>query len=251
MDKQLTPQQALRFNRQILMPGFDLDKQERLLNSRVLLVGLGGLGCAAGQYLAATGIGSMTLVDADIVELSNLQRQVLHTDVDVGTAKVLSAQASLQQLNPDLQITALAQRLGGQEASELIPKHDIVLDCSDNLETRNLLNHTCYQHGVPLVSGAAIRMEGQVCSFIPQQQKCPCYQCISQFFGEQNLSCVESGIMSPVVGIIGNMQALEAIKILAGYGEALVGKLLLFDAMQSSWQTFKVPKNPSCEVCTN
>ncbi len=244
----LSTQQAMRYNRQILLPNFDLDKQESLLNAHVLIVGLGGLGCAAAQYLVASGVGQLTLVDDDVVESSNLQRQVLHAEEDVGGSKVASAKTSLLKLNADLQIDMLNERLEFARCAELLPQIELVLDCSDNLTSRNMLNQACYQAKVPLVSGAAIRMEGQLMSIIPAQHSA-CYACLSEQFNEQNLSCVEAGVMSPIVGIIGAMQALEAIKILSDYGQNSTNKLMLFDGMSAHWQSFKVPKNPACRVC--
>jgi len=244
----LTTEQAMRYNRQIVLPNFDLDKQEVLLNAKVLIVGVGGLGCAAAQYLVAAGVGEMTLIDDDHVEKTNLQRQVLHGEADVGVNKCVSAKASLAQLNSDIKIHVIQNRLELSDYVELIQPLDLVLDCTDNLASRNTLNQACYQAGTPLVSGAAIRMEGQLMSIVPQQHSA-CYACISAYFGEQNLSCVESGVMSPVVGVIGAMQALEAIKVLCDYGQSHVNKLMLFDGMTSTWQTFKVPKKVNCTVC--
>lgn len=248
MDSALSTKQAMRYSRQIVLADFDLDKQERLLNSKVLMVGVGGLGCAASQYLVASGIGAVTLVDDDTVELTNLQRQVLHTEQTVGRPKVESAAQALSRINNDVQLTQIATRQTEAQLKTLVAQHDIVLDCTDNLHTRNLINQVCYQQRIALVSGAAIRMEGQLFSVIPQQESA-CYACISRFFGEQNLSCMESGVMSPVVGIIGASQALEAIKILTQYGTNLTNRLQLFDAMNSSWQTLNVLKQPDCGVC--
>jgi molybdopterin/thiamine biosynthesis adenylyltransferase len=245
----LTTEQAMRYNRQIVLPNFDLDKQEILLNAKVLIVGVGGLGCAAAQYLVAGGIGEITLIDDDNVDKSNLQRQVLHAEADIGVNKCLSAKASLKQLNSDIKIHVIQKRLEGDGYLDLIEPLDMVLDCTDNLASRNTLNQACYQSGTPLVSGAAIRMEGQLMSIVPQENSA-CYACISAYFGEQNLSCVESGVMSPVVGIIGAMQALEAIKVLCDYGQSNVNKLMMFDAMTSSWQSYKVPKKVNCKVCS-
>tara|TARA_R110002153_G_scaffold19073_3_gene65887 strand:+ start:9254 stop:10006 length:753 start_codon:yes stop_codon:yes gene_type:complete len=244
----LTTEQAMRYNRQIVLSNFDLEKQEILLNAKVLIVGVGGLGCAAAQYLVAAGVGEITLIDDDIVEKTNLQRQVLHGEADVGINKCLSAKASLEQLNSDIKINVIQKRLGLDDYIALIASLDMVLDCTDNLAIRNTLNQACYQSGTALVSGAAIRMEGQLITIVPQQNTA-CYACISTYFGEQNLSCVESGVMSPVVGIIGAMQALEAIKTLCDYGQSNINKLMMFDGMTSSWQTFKVSKNPNCSVC--
>ncbi len=246
--KYLTTEQAMRYNRQIVLPNFDLDKQEILLNAKILIVGVGGLGCAAAQYLVAAGVGEITLIDDDKVEKTNLQRQILHAEADVGINKCLSAKASLEQMNSDIKIHVIQKRLELDSYLELIESLDLVLDCTDNLTSRNTLNQACYQLGKPLVSGAAIRMEGQLICIVPAE-KSACYACISAYFGEQNLSCVESGVMSPVVGIIGAMQALEAIKVLCDYGVASVNQLMMFDGMTATWQTFKVPKKTNCSVC--
>lgn len=246
--QQLSTKQAMRYNRQIVLPNFDLDKQEILLNAKCLIVGVGGLGCAAAQYLVAAGVGEITLIDDDNVEKTNLQRQVLHGEADVGVNKCVSAKASLEHLNSDIKVNVIQKRLELDDYLNLIESLDMVLDCTDNLTSRNILNQACYQSGTPLVSGAAIRMEGQLMSIVPQQHSA-CYACVSAYFGEQNLSCVESGVMSPVVGIIGAMQALEAIKVLCDYGQSHVNKLMMFDGMTSTWQTFKVPKKVNCTVC--
>ena len=248
MFKELDQNLAFRYSRQILLPGFDLDKQETLINCSVLQIGAGGLGCASAQYLVASGVGKITLVDDDQVELTNLQRQILHSESDIGSNKVKSAKNALTKLNSHCEIDIIDHRLDMQELLKQIEQHDVVLDCSDNLQTRNQINQACYQNDTPLVSGAAIRMEGQVASFIPNSGKA-CYRCLSHMFGEQTLTCVESGIMSPVVGIIGSMQALEAIKILTNFGQPLNGKLLIFDAMTSQWRDFVIPKHSSCEIC--
>lgn len=247
-DKVITTEQTLRYSRQILLSGFDLDKQETLINSRVLMIGVGGLGCAAAQYLVAAGIGQLTLVDDDVVETTNLQRQVLHFEESIGAKKVDSAVSTLSKLNHQVVLQAIDRRQTADEFEGLIAEHDIVLDCSDNLDTRNMLNDVCYKTNIPLVSGAAIRMEGQVFCVIPKL-KSACYRCVSHFFGEQNLSCVESGVMSPVVGIIGATQANEAIKILTGYGNAAINKLQVFDAMESRWESFTVNPLRACKAC--
>lgn len=249
-DKVLTTQQALRYSRQILLSGFDLEKQELLINSKVLIIGMGGLGCAAAQYIAAAGVGYITIVDDDIVETTNLQRQILHFEKSVGTKKVDSAKHTLNQINSYCEVTTIDRRLNTKELDDVISKHDVVLDCCDNLDTRNSLNNACYKAKKPLVSGAAIRMEGQVFCVVPAL-KSACYQCISHFFGEQNLSCVESGVMSPVVGIVGATQASEAIKILTRYGTIPINKLQVFDAMLSSWDSFTVKPLANCPTCSN
>ncbi|TDF41799.1 molybdopterin-synthase adenylyltransferase MoeB [Alteromonadaceae bacterium M269] len=249
MAKQLTNKQALRYNRQILLPNFDLDRQEILLNARALMIGVGGLGCACAQYLVASGVGSLTLVDDDNVDLSNLQRQVLHTEDTVGMNKCLSAKASLNKINSDCNITTIDHRMSRDEFLVEANNHDIIIDCTDNLATRNLVNEVSIKSNTPLVSGAAIRMEGQVSSFIPGKENA-CYECLSQRFGEQTLSCVESGILSPVVGIIGSMQALEAVKILTSLGDNLSSQLLLFDALSTEWNKFTISKNLQCKACS-
>lgn len=248
--KEITTEQAMRYSRQIMLNGFDLEKQEALMQSRALIIGLGGLGCAASQYLVASGLGSVTLVDDDKVENTNLQRQILHGESSIGSLKVDSAYLSLSKLNSQVDIIRIAQRQNKKQLLCLMQEHDIVLDCSDNLTTRNLLNEVSYKSKIPLISGAAIRMEGQLFCVNPNDQSA-CYACVSQFFGEQPLSCVDSGVMSPLVGIIGSMQALEAIKMLTHFGESPTNKLMVFDAMSSCWQSFNVNPRKECYVCSN
>lgn len=247
-NQDISTAQAMRYSRQIMLQGFDIDKQERLLNSSALIIGLGGLGCAAAQYLVASGVGSLTLVDDDKVENTNLQRQVLHTESSIGLAKVVSAYDTLQKLNSQTTINCLDQRQSKTQLLQLATQHDIILDCSDNLPTREVLNEVCYESNTVLISGAAIRMEGQIFCVSPAHNSA-CYGCVSHFFGEQNLSCMESGVMSPVVGIIGAMQALEAIKALTCFGELPINKLQLFDASTSTWQSFTVNARAQCTVC--
>ncbi|MEZ8025951.1 molybdopterin-synthase adenylyltransferase MoeB [Enterovibrio norvegicus] len=244
----LSPEEELRYNRQIILRQFDFDGQEALKQASILILGAGGLGCAASQYLAAAGVGEMTLIDDDRVELSNLQRQVLHNDTTIGELKVDSAANALRQLNHHVVINTHAERLDDETLSALIAKHSLVMDCSDNVETRNQLNRLCFTHKTPLVSGAAIRLEGQVAVFTYGEEE-PCYECLSAMFGAQALSCVEAGILSPVVGIIGASQALEAIKVLSRFSTPPSGKLMMFDAMDSSWRSFTLPRNANCPVC--
>ncbi|WP_407330475.1 molybdopterin-synthase adenylyltransferase MoeB [Enterovibrio sp. 27052020O] len=244
----LSPEEELRYNRQIILRQFDFDGQEALKQSRVLVLGAGGLGCAATQYLAAAGVGALTLIDDDRVELSNLQRQVLHNDSTVGKLKVESAAKALRQLNPHVVVKTVAKRLDDEALQLLIEQHSIVIDCSDNVATRNQLNQLCFCTKTPLISGAAIRLEGQVAVFTYGESE-PCYRCLSALFGEQALSCVEAGILSPVVGIIGATQALEAIKVLSSFSAAPTGKVMLYDALSSEWRTFSLPKSPNCSVC--
>lgn len=244
----LSDSEMLRYNRQIILKNFDFEGQEALKQSSILIIGAGGLGCASGQYLAAAGIGKLTLVDFDRVELSNLQRQLLHTDADIGKYKVDSAQESLCSINPHLNVDTISARLDDQAMLALIQSHQLVLDATDNVETRNQLNKLCFQSKIPLVSGAAIRMEGQISVFTYHDHD-PCYECLSALFGSTSLTCVEAGVMSPVVGIIGAMQALEAIKVIANYGKPYTNKLMIFDALSLNWREMKLAKNPSCPIC--
>lgn len=248
MANELSPKQAMRYSRHVMLPAMDFAGQEALLAAKVLVVGMGGLGCAAAPYLVASGIGAITLADNDTIDSSNLQRQILYRENDIGQPKVQQAAAQLQQLNSDLHITALQQYLDADTLATLVPQFNLVLDCSDNLTTRNAINAACVAAKVPLVSGAAIRLEGQVASFNMQGDSA-CYACLSQLFGEQQLTCMEAGILSPVVGVIGAMQALEAVKIVSGVGTPLFGKLQLFDAMQSQWRSFNLSKDVQCPVC--
>ncbi|QIA65237.1 molybdopterin-synthase adenylyltransferase MoeB [Vibrio astriarenae] len=245
----LSNQEMMRYNRQIVLRDFDFEGQEALKQSSVLVLGAGGLGCASSQYLATAGVGKMTLIDDDVVELSNLQRQVLHHDRDVGRAKVDSASEALRELNPHIEVNTIKGRLNDQELEAYVSSHTLVLDASDNVETRNQLNRLCFQHKIPLVSGAAIRMEGQISVFTYQDESQPCYQCLSALFGDTTLSCVEAGVMAPVVGIVGAVQAMEAIKVIAQYGQPKQGKILILDALSMSWREMKLMKMPQCPVC--
>jgi len=246
----MNDEQLLRYSRQIMLPQFDVAGQERLLQSRVLIVGLGGLGCPVAMYLAAAGVGSLVLADFDEVDLSNLQRQIAHGQNDIGQAKVLSAEQTLQQLNSSICVEALNQRLNEQSFTEQISKADAVVDCSDNFTTRQAINRVCVATRTPLISGAAIRFEGQLAVFDSRQDNAPCYRCLYSVDNDENLSCSESGVLSPLVGVIGSMQALETVKVLAQVGKPLVGKLMLFDALYSEWRTLSLPQDPSCPVCS-
>ncbi|CAI1215242.1 MULTISPECIES: molybdopterin-synthase adenylyltransferase MoeB [Serratia] len=245
---ELTDAETLRYNRQIILRGFDFDGQEKLKAARVMIVGLGGLGCAAAPYLAAAGVGHLTLVDFDTVSLSNLQRQILHRDARIGMAKVDSARIELSAINPHIHIDAVDRQLDDEQMAAQIAANDLVLDCTDNVATRDLLNRLCHAQRKPLVSGAAIRMEGQLSVFTYQANE-PCYRCLSRLFGDNALTCVEAGVMAPLVGTIGTLQAIEAIKLLTQYGQPLTGKLLMFDAMTMQFREMKLPKDPQCEVC--
>lgn len=248
MIEELSDAEMMRYNRQIILRGFDFDGQERLKAARVLVVGLGGLGCAAAQYLAAAGVGKMTLLDFDTVSLSNLQRQTLHGDADIGAPKVDSARASLLRINPHVEYATLNAQLDEAALFAQIAAHDLVLDCTDNVATRNQLNVGCFRHKIPLVSGAAIRMEGQI-SVFTWGENAPCYRCLSRLFGENALTCVEAGVMAPLVGVIGSLQAMEAIKVLTHYGTPAAGKIVMYDAMTCQFREMKLLRNPTCEVC--
>lgn len=241
---ELSYQEELRYNRQIILKSVDFDGQEKLKDSKMLVVGLGGLGCAASQYLACAGVGHLTLVDFDRVSLSNLQRQVLHDDSRLEMLKVDSAKLSLQRLNPHIQIETIAHKLDETELGKIIPHFDVVLDCTDNVEIREQLDRVCQQNKIPLISGAAIRMEGQV-SVFTYQERMPTYRSISQLFGENTLSCVEAGVLSPIVGIVGAIQALEAIKVRLNIGKSLSGRLLMIDGMSMQVRELKLPSSVS------
>lgn len=244
----LSDEEMLRYNRQIILRNFDFDGQEQLKRARVLIVGLGGLGCAATQYLAAAGVGHLTLLDFDSVALSNLQRQTLHHDADIGQPKVVSARNKLTAINPHISIETLDHQLTEPQLQEQISLHDIVVDCTDNVEIRQQLNRGCFIHKIPLVSGAAIRMEGQI-SVFTYQPGTPCYHCLSRLFGDTTLSCVEAGVMAPLVGVIGSLQAMETIKVLSHFGTPAVGKIVMFDAMTCQFREMKLAPSPQCDVC--
>jgi adenylyltransferase/sulfurtransferase len=241
--------QLLRYSRQILLPQFGIEGQQALLDSHALIIGAGGLGSPAALYLAAAGIGRISIADDDLVEASNLQRQILHRQQDIGHAKTASAQRHLQALNPALQVHAIQGRLMGDALAEHVRAADIVLDCTDNFTTRFAINAACVRHHKPLVSGAAIRLEGQVAVFDLRKDSGPCYRCLYREDGELEATCAENGVLGPVVGIIGSIQALEAIKLLAGMGETLDGRLLILDGMTMEWREMKLRKDPECPVC--
>jgi adenylyltransferase/sulfurtransferase len=241
--------QLLRYSRQIMLPRVDVAGQERLLAARALIIGAGGLGSPAAMYLAAAGIGHIVIADHDAVELSNLQRQLLHRDADIGRQKAVSALDTLAALNPDADITPIDARLEGEQLGNEVRQADVVLDCSDNFATRFAVNAACMKHGTPLVSGAAVRMEGQVSVFLPGADDSPCYACLYREGEEEDQTCSENGVLSPIVGIIGSLQALEAIKVILELGETLCGRLVVFDGMTHEWRTLKISRDPACPVC--
>ncbi|MCK5525179.1 MAG: molybdopterin-synthase adenylyltransferase MoeB [Thiomargarita sp.] len=240
--------QLLRYSRQILLPQVGINAQERLLKSNVLIIGLGGLGSPVAMYLAAAGVGHLLLCDFDVVELSNLQRQIIHNTDDIGQSKVESARDSLFALNPLVKMTLL-QQLDNDALAEQISQVDVVLDCTDNLPTRFAINQACVDTQTPLVSGAAIRMEGQISVFRQDQSDSPCYRCLYSNEDALKETCTQTGILAPIVGIIGSLQALEAMKLIMNVGKTLTGQLLLFDALNMEINTIKLLKNPNCPVC--
>ncbi|HHF0148816.1 TPA: molybdopterin-synthase adenylyltransferase MoeB [Haemophilus influenzae] len=239
---ELSHEEELRYNRQIILKSVDFDGQEKLKASKMLIVGLGGLGCAASQYLAAAGVGNLTLLDFDTVSLSNLQRQVLHCDARLNMPKVESAKIALKQINPHINIETINAKLDEEKLAEIIPHFDIVLDCTDNVEIRNQLDRQCNHAKIPLISGAAIRMEGQV-SVFTYEPNTPTYRDLSKLFGQNVLSCVEAGVLAPIVGIVGCIQALEAIKVRLKIGKNLCGRLLMIDCFSMNIREIKLPTN--------
>lgn len=238
---ELSYQEELRYNRQIILKAVDFDGQEKLKDSKMLIVGLGGLGCAAAQYLTAAGVGHLTLLDFDTVSLSNLQRQVLHCDARLEMPKVESAKIALLQLNPHVKIDTINAKLDEEKLAEILPHFDIILDCTDNVEIRNQLDRQCEKAKVPLISGAAIRMEGQV-SVFTYEPGTPSYRDLSRLFGQNLLSCVEAGVLAPIVGIVGAIQALEALKVQLKIGKNLCGRLLMIDGFSMNVREIKLPR---------
>jgi adenylyltransferase/sulfurtransferase len=243
-------EQLLRYSRQILLPQIDIEGQQKLLKSHVLIIGLGGLGAPVSLYLAAAGVGKLTLVDDDKVELSNLQRQIIHTEKNINKLKVESAAESLQAINSEIQLEINTKRLTKEDLKKVIKTVGVVVDCSDNFATRFLLNDVTQQTKTPLVSGAAIRMEGQVTVYDARQAGSACYRCVYQDNGELQETCSESGVLSPLLGVIGSVQAVETIKLLTNIGESLVNRLLILDALSMSWQEIKLKQNPTCPICS-
>ncbi|MBL3526652.1 MAG: molybdopterin-synthase adenylyltransferase MoeB [gamma proteobacterium endosymbiont of Lamellibrachia anaximandri] len=244
----MNDEQLLRYSRQIMLPSIGIEGQQRLLDASVLLIGLGGLGAPVAMYLAAAGIGRLTLVDFDQVDLSNLQRQIIHTTDRIGTPKVESAKQALVALNPDIDIECIAHQLEGDELSAQVRRADLVVDACDNFATRFAINAACHENSTPLVSGAAIRMEGQV-SVFPGKPGSPCYRCLYPENGQVEDTCTANGVLAPVVGIIGSIQATEAIKCLTGAGSTLDGRLLILDALHMQWRSLKLKADPHCPVC--
>lgn len=247
----MNDEQLLRYNRHIMLPQIGIEGQQKLRDAHVLIIGLGGLGSPAALYLATAGVGQLTLVDDDEVEISNLQRQIIHRNQNIGEKKVASAKSNLLAINNEIDIVTINHRLDEASLARQIQLADVVLDASDNFDTRFAINRACVEQKKPLVSGAAIQFEGQISVFDSTKEHCPCYSCLYPDKGEDNLTCSENGILAPVVGIIGSMQALEAIKLICQIGEPLYGRLLLFDALLLQWRSMNLKKDPECQVCSS
>jgi adenylyltransferase/sulfurtransferase len=238
----LNDQELLRYSRQILLPHVDIDGQLRLKQGRVLIIGLGGLGAPVALYLAAAGVGELHLADFDTVDLTNLQRQIIHDTDSVGLSKVESAVRRLTAINPEVRLVPHPAAMDEDSLADAV-------DCSDNFSTREAVNAACVAAGKPLVSGAAIRLEGQLSVFDPRRAESPCYHCLYGHGSEAELTCSEAGVLGPLVGLVGSLQALEALKLLAGFGEPLVGRLLLIDALGTRFRELRVKRDPGCSVC--
>jgi molybdopterin/thiamine biosynthesis adenylyltransferase len=246
----MNDQQLLRYSRHILLDQIGIEGQEKINLAHALVIGTGGLGSPAAFYLASAGVGKITLVDDDTVDLTNLQRQILHTTERVGQSKVSSAKQTLLQINPEIEVIALQERVDAERLAELLQDVTIVLDCCDNFSTRHAINAACVQQAVPLISGAAISFDGQISVFDARDANSPCYACL--FPPTDNFEetmCSSMGVFAPLVGIIGSMQAAEALKVIMGIGQSLSGRLLLLDAQHMEWTTIKVARNPVCPVC--
>jgi len=246
----MTDDQLLRYSRHILLDEMGIEGQERLLAAHALIIGAGGLGSPAALYLASAGVGRITLVDDDVVDLTNLQRQIAHTTARIGQPKVASAAAAMAAINPDVQVAAVQARAEGELLDGLVRDATVVLDCSDNYATRHAVNAACMRHGTPLVAGAAIRFDAQITVVDPRDAKSPCYACIfpPQAVFEE-VQCSMMGVFAPLVGVVGAMQAAEALKLLAGVGTSLAGRLLMLDGRTMEWSTMHVGRSPGCAIC--
>ena len=254
-DVQLNDSQLLRYSRHILLNEIGIEGQQRIREARMLIIGAGGLGSPAAYYLASAGVGSIVLVDGDAVDLTNLQRQILHTTERVGTPKAHSGQVALQAINPEVPVTPIAQRVDSKALEELVAHATIVLDCSDNFTTRHAINQACVGHRKPLVSGAAIRFDGQIAVFDLRASESPCYACLFPPSSGENEAvdelCSTMGVFAPLTGIIGAMQAGEALKLAAAIGQPLQAQLAMLDALTMRWHMVRVTRDPACPVCAN
>jgi adenylyltransferase/sulfurtransferase len=248
----MTDEQLLRYSRHILLPEIGVEGQQKLLSASALVIGAGGLGSPAALYLAAAGVGTLTLVDGDQVDLTNLQRQILHTTESLGKSKVESGREALARINPEVKVVPIQQRLQDEALDALVASSSVVLDCSDNFATRHSVNRACVRHRKPLVSGAAVRFDGQVSVFDLRDETGPCYHCLFPENAElEEVRCAMMGVFAPLTGIIGTVQAAEALKLLAGVGETLNGRLMILDALAMQWRTIKLAKDPACPVCAH
>ena len=246
----LTDDQLLRYSRHILLPAVGVAGQARISASSVLVIGAGGLGCPVALYLGAAGVGRMLIADGDTVDLTNLQRQIVHRGDAIGRNKVDSARATLATINPEVDVVALPERVDGARLEALAADADVVIDGCDNFATRHAVNRACVKLGKPLVSGAGIRFDGQVAVFDPRKPDSPCYACLFPEDAEsEDVRCAVMGVFAPVTGIIGSIQAAEALKLITGAGEPLTGRLLLLDALAMEWRSVRVPRDPHCAVC--
>lgn len=246
----MNDQQLLRYSRHILLDALGIEGQQRILAAHALVVGAGGLGSPAALYLASAGIGRLTLVDGDTVDATNLQRQILHTTSRIDMPKVESGKLALAEVNPEVCVIARNERLEGKALTSLIAEADIVLDCSDNFATRHAINRACVRHRKPLVSGAAIRFDGQISVYDLSRDDSPCYHCLfPEGEDAEEVRCSVMGVFAPLTGIIGTMQAAEALKLAAGIGESLAGRLLLLDTLSMEWRSIRFKKDPGCAIC--
>lgn len=242
--------QLLRYSRHILLPEIGVEGQQKLLDSRALIIGAGGLGSPAAMYLAAAGVGTLALADGDVVDLTNLQRQVLHATASIGRPKVESGRDTLARLNPETRVIPLHLRLAGEALDREVATADVVLDCSDNFATRHAVNRSCVKHRRALVSGAAIRFDAQISVFDLRRDDSPCYACLFAENAElEEMRCAVMGVFAPLTGMVGTLQAAEAIKLLAGIGETLAGRLVVFDALTAAWRSVGLARDASCAVC--
>ena len=243
--------QLLRYSRHILLPEIGIEGQQRLVASRAVVIGAGGLGSPIALYLASAGVGSITLCDGDEVDLTNLQRQIVHRTESIGTPKTQSARATLATINPEVEVIAVTERVGEERIRALAADSDVVIDASDNFATRHAINRACVELHKPLVSGAAVRFDGQVAVFDLRREDAPCYACLFPEAGEnEDMPCAVMGVFAPITGIIGTVQAAEALKLLLGIGELLNGRLLLIDALTMDLRTIRLKKDPACPVCS-
>lgn len=242
-------EQLLRYSRQIMLPRVDVQGQQALLDACVLIIGVGGLGSPVVMYLAACGVGEIIIVDDDRVELTNLQRQIIHSSDNIGMLKVDSAATAVESLNPGIKVEVIAEKISGETLRQNVQRADVVVDATDNLASRLEINQQCYALRTPLVSASAIRWEGQLSVFDARLQDSPCYQCLYGSLGEVGQSCSENGVMGPVVGMLGCMQANEVVKLLTGAGSTLTGRVLMLDALSMEWQTIRLKRDPACTVC--